>query len=162
MKRWFLHESMWHKVVGGALLACLALVSAPNAVIAQEPPVLSGYCPFDVQFNFLVDKEKIHEKKGGIEIITGALKLRLVNLETNASLEVNVPGPGWTVPKPDGSTDTYMGPWILAIPEGVLPGFTPRMFLSKGRVVAGLDAAGNYTSMTLHGKVVDLCAALAQ
>jgi hypothetical protein len=154
-------SKLWLNVVVGVLLAVSILVAAPATVTAQEPVVISGFCPFDVQIDFLVNKQKTLEKKGGILITTGALKVRLTGLSSGATLELNVSGPGRVIPQEDGSIQIFTGPWILGLPEGVLPDFAPRLFFSRGRVVAEADAAGDFTSLAIHGKIVDLCAALA-
>jgi hypothetical protein len=43
-----------------------------------------------------------------------------------------------------------------------LPDFTPRLFYSKGRVVAqAITATGEWTSLSIQGNVTDICAALS-
>jgi hypothetical protein len=163
MKTCLSQNRVWFNLVVGVLLLGVLLLSAPIAVTAQEPIVLVGFCPFDVQLDVTVDNTKTIETRGGIFITTGALKARLTNLESLATVDLNVPGPGRVVSNADGTTAYYSGPWLLGVPAGVLPGFEPRLFFSKGRVIAEIDATGTFTSLTIQGgKVIDLCAALSE
>ena len=116
-----------------------------------------------MHLTFLAVKLKTHEIRGGILITTGALKVRLANASTGETLDLNIPGPGMVIPGPNGSsTQIMVGPWLLGVPEGVLPDFSPRLFFSRGRVVATANDTGTFTSLTIQGgNVVDLCAALA-
>ncbi len=82
-------------------------------------------------------------------IVTGALRLRLTNLDTGKSIVVNVPGPQQIRIGADGPlTNTAVGPWIHLTEEGLL-------VLTRGQIVLGEPFE------TLRGTSVDLCALLA-
>jgi hypothetical protein len=129
---------------------------------------ISGVCDFDVSIEVLTNNEyftTFTDQSGNVtmQLITGALKLRLTNVSTGESIDLNVPGPGRILPHGDNSS-TWMaqGPWLWFLLPGDLPGFEPRLFYISGRVVAEFDAGGNLVQLTVvGGHLVDLCAELS-
>ncbi len=160
MKMWFSPQKVWFCLTIAVLLVSTLLTTAPSRVSAQD--AVYGFCPFGVQIDVLVYKQKEIDVKHGITMMTGSLKVRLTNVDSGTALDLNIPGPGKNISSSDGATTTEImtGPWLLGVPEGVLPDFNPRLFLSQGRVVGLADADGNWLSLTVHGNVTDLCAAL--
>jgi hypothetical protein len=134
-------------ITGTALmLAVVASVAAVaptrEGVPFDEPIILSGVCPFDVQIAPLTSGEVITTffDRGGnvvMQLTTGPLKVRATNLATGESRTLNISGPGRALIDEDRGTFTQAGPWLTV----VLPGAFQEepelagLFLAKGRVV---------------------------
>ena len=73
---------------------------------------LEGVCSFDVLQEVTTNKEFIKTFADGRQLITGAFRVRVTNLDTDASLDLNIPGPGRVTENSDGSV-------TLAIPRSV-------------------------------------------
>ena len=84
----------------------------------------------------------------------------LTNLDTGASLTATTTGPLHQRVNPDGSTTfTGTGGWAWG---GLHPGtLAPGLFLLHGHITLHLDAAGNLTSSSFHGRTIDVCAVIA-
>jgi hypothetical protein len=82
----------------------------------------------------------------------------VTNLETGATIKVNIPGPSFTTFNRDGSTTLVgTGPWsFLDHPDTGEPGY----YLLKGRFELTTSADGEVT-FTRVGKVESLCDDLA-
>lgn len=107
-------------------LGALAALTAPAA--AAKPDryaspidgfVIEGLCAFDVQLDVLVDRAHVtdfYDQDGNLvrTLYNGSIRIRVTNLETNASADLNVGGPGSDVYNADGTvTTTFLG---LGIP----------------------------------------------
>jgi hypothetical protein len=157
-----IQKKIWFRLIVVTLVVGILFAFAPTVVTAQD--VISGFCPFDVQVVITSGKSKTVELPNGVFLTTGSLKVQLTNLSSGETLDLNVSGPGKNIANSDGTTTTQImtGPWLLGLPPGVLPDFTPRLFYSKGRVVAqAITATGEWTSLSIQGNVTDICAALS-
>jgi hypothetical protein len=168
------HRGRSSLVLGTAALVLLLCGIVPSAVAQPEREdvplaafTLEDICAFDVFIEPLTNREiqtTFFDRAGEprLFLVTGALKLRLTNVDTGKSIDVNAPGPGRFIPQDDGLTQVTEGPWVLFFPAGTFPG-TPdaQLLFVRGRTVTEFDAAGNPTLISLRGYVEDLCAALA-
>lgn len=145
-----------------------AAVKPIREPLSPQAFVIEGICSFDVLLEDLVNKEVVttfFDKEGNVrmELITGALKIRLTNLSTGESLDLNIPGPGRIVPHPDNSSTLIAtGPWAIFLFPEDLPDFQPRFYFTSGRQVLEFDADGNLVQLSIvGGHLVDLCAELS-
>ena len=153
--------------IGFALMIGAAAGAKPPTRLPLPIPddgVRADLCSFPVEFHYLQwgRKAKIHEHADGtvVTVETGVAKVRLTNLESGESLDLNISGPGKLEVKPDGSfVFTGNGPWLFSDvpPQLGLPPF----FLTKGHFEVRADADGNFVSFERVGRLVDLCAELA-
>lgn len=129
-----------------------------------EPFTISGACPFDVLVESLADKGTFtvfYDQEGNVRrfLITGALRVRLTNQSNGATIDLNVSGPAFIEPQPDGTTLlTGTGPWLhfdLFIAE------LPALSLVRGRTEFLIDREGNWELLSLAGNVQDVCQMLA-
>jgi hypothetical protein len=153
-----------------AAVLCAALAVAPLAsadrpirVELETPPDVTGqFCEdFRVNVHTTRNKEVLTIFTSGAALVTGALRFELTNVETEETIELNIPGPGRF--SEDGSTLTGTGPWLLFGEEGDLgPGSAPQMTFIRGRFVMTFNQDGSVAGFTvLGGRVVDVCAELA-
>ncbi len=154
------------------LLALLALLPA-SAALADKPTreplpaedfTLTGVCPFPVRVEVMANKEKattFTTKGGERTIVTGTLRVRLTNLATGESRELNVSGPVFVTPHEDGSATVVLRGRSLIFST---PGSTiaPTLQLTSGPVVLEVDAKGAITQLDQRGQAEDLCKALAE
>jgi hypothetical protein len=143
-------------------------IRTPNEI--QSPFILqdtqgNNPCGFEVQLDVLTNKEVVTTfvRKNGTSFIqvTGALKVRLTNLSTGKSIDINIPGPIRIVPNADGSvTQIAPGPQLFVFDPGVAPDL-PLLTLISGRSVSMFDPEGNFSLLSVQGHVEDLCAILA-
>jgi hypothetical protein len=136
--------------------------------VPLEPLVLEGICPFDVLIEPLTNRETLttfFDQAGNprLSLVTGALKVRLTNLSTGKTVDLNIPGPGRFIPQPNGAlTQITEGPWLIFFPPDTFPGTPdPQLLFIRGRTVTQFDPEGNPTLISLKGHVEDICAALA-
>jgi len=162
---------MYVKPVVLVLTAVLALGAAATASAdpADRTPIpppsdqISTGCGFPVLVEYVewnvISTTFSSEASPLVEIQSGVAKVRLTNLETGESIELNISGPLTLQVFADGSTvESRVGPWLFVdVPPGQ---GVPPLFLSEGRVTFTFDAAGNLT-IASSGRVVDLCAQLA-
>lgn len=87
----------------------------------------------------------------GSALITGALSVRLSDLDTGASLVLDISGPSRI--SADGSTLTAFGPLLQPF-----FGAHPELILFNGRVVLSLAADGSATVVSQRGASQDACA----
>ena len=162
-----------------ATVLMLAVVAPVAAVQPEREEVLlpegsviplPGVCPFDVEILVLTSGQTlttffIQGRDEIMQLTTGPLKVRVTNLDTGESLDLNIPGPGRALIDEDRGTFTQEGPWLTV----VLPGAFPEdpdfagLFLTKGPVVYEFDPnTGEFLGfISCKGKVEDLCEALA-
>jgi hypothetical protein len=121
----------------------------PNSDITLGPE----FCGFELQLNVLVNKEYILTKSNGDQIITGTLKLRLVNSDTGASTDANISGPVFV----DASTGTttLRGNSLIFLAADESPTGEPIVWLTSGAVV--FSASG----VTFPHHHTDVCALLS-
>jgi hypothetical protein len=142
-------------ILSSAILVPAAFAEKPTREpLPAASLVISGSCSFDVQVDFLVNKEFITTFTSGKQIITGRLVVRLTNLsDPTKSTVQQISGPGIN-DLSDPSTFNLSGTSLVFFP-GVL-------VLTHGPVSLTFDASGNVTSFTqTSASSVDMCAVLA-
>ena len=154
-------------------------VVAPGAAV---PPMredisfgtftVEDICSFPVEIEALTDGEtltRFFDPEGNVvmELTNGPLKVRITNLVTEESIELNVSGPGRLVIDEEQATFTQQGPWLTFVFPGAFeddPDFEPGLYFTKGKVVAELDpetgAFLTYTAITQNR--TNLCEVLAE
>jgi hypothetical protein len=146
-----------------AALVIVAAIMVPAAAAAKpiiEPlsaddfTIPGDICGFEVAHDFLVNKEKAIIFGDGRTMITGALKVRLTNLDDpTRSITLNIPGPGTFAE--NGLTAT--GPWLFFfLPDELGEGSPGILAYTTGRV--RIDDAGFHQ---IGGTRTDLCPLLA-
>jgi hypothetical protein len=145
-------------------LALAAALLVPSVAAADQPIreglpaedfTIEGSCAFDVDVQILVNNEFITTFSNGRQLITGALKVRLTNVETGKSIDLNISGPGFITPHEDGSVTFELSGRSLVFDLGLLE-------LTSGPAILEFDPAGNLVSYTkTSAATVDLCAVLA-
>ena len=146
---------------------CLAVAAAllvPSVAAADQPireglpaenVTIQGSCAFDVDLQVLVNNEFITTFSDGRQLITGALKVRLTNVETGKSIDLNISGPGFITPHEDGSVTFQLSGRSLVFDLGLLE-------LTSGPAILEIDPSGTVVSYTTtSAATVDLCAVLA-
>ena len=146
---------------------CLAVAAAllvPSVAAADQPIreglpaedfTIQGSCAFDVDLQVLVNNEFITTFSDGRQLITGALKVRLTNVETGKSIDLNISGPGFITPHEDGSVTFQLSGRSLVFDLGLLE-------LTSGPAILEIDPSGTVVSYTkTSAATVDLCAVLA-
>jgi hypothetical protein len=136
----------------------------------DEPITLSGVCPFDVGIAPLTSGETLttfFDQQGNVvmQLTTGPLKVRVTNIDTGESLDLNISGPGRSVIDEEQGTFTQQGPWLTGVLAGAFqdePDLAG-LFLTKGKVVSELDpetgAFLRFTAITRNR--TNLCDVLA-
>lgn len=136
-------------------------------VILEDVPRLEGVCPFPVSIVFPVNREFVRtftDREGNVvrEITTGTVQAIVTNLSTGKSVRLNISGPVFTRPHPDGAvTLTLRGRALVGLFPGEVPSQPVRLFVNAGQVVLSLDPAGNIVQFRQVGHLEDVCAALA-
>jgi hypothetical protein len=158
-----------------ALLAAtlLALGLAQTAPVSAYRPVreflpaddlrIEGVCDFPVFSHVTANKEyeKIYFNKDGVQtmdIVTGVFKVKLTNLDTHKSIDLNISGSSKEHDYSDGSGQMNLTGQNLFwyFPDKSLPA----MFTNSGQVQFRWDVEGNLTGTSVKGHVVDICKAL--
>ena len=150
-------------------LASLTFVLAASAgkpdrfFLPTSDTVLSGPCSFDVNYEVLGNKEYGIAFSDGRLLITGSFKVRLTNLSSSKSLDVNISGPGIIRFGDDGSLSvTAWGNWLFFFLPGMFgPGTPGQLLLTSGLTTEVLDANGNVVSWNPPNKTTDACALLS-
>lgn len=146
-----------------ALLIPVASATRPvKEFLPFEGATLPGICPFTVQIDVLANKEYSKTFSNGRMLITGVLKIRLTNVESEKAIVANISGQGVFRFDEDGSFTLHAhGNWLFFFFPGELgPGAPGRMFLNSGRLV--LSAGPGGTEITRRtGHMLNVCAALA-
>jgi hypothetical protein len=154
----------------GLSCACLvpqtAMAGRPARDPAPPPPgtaisLTSGECKFPVDLVVLTNNEYSLTFANGRQIVTGQLSVRLTNVDTGSSVDLNVSGPLFT--SVGGSTLTLSGASLLFLPAGALgPGSAGVLWETRGPV--HIDTGGQFLSATFtaaDASVLDICAELA-
>ncbi|HSM58088.1 MAG TPA: hypothetical protein VK879_18170 [Candidatus Sulfomarinibacteraceae bacterium] len=127
-----------------------------------EPFVISGACAFDVLVDAVFDRgmfKAFYDQEDHVRrfAITGALRVRLTNLSSGESIDLNVSGPAFVEPQPDGTTLVAgPGPWLHFFIEDL-----PALALVRGRTEFLIDQEGNWELLSVAGNVQDVCQMLA-
>jgi len=151
-----------------ALVFALLFVSVASADKPSREPLpaetftLEDVCSFDVLVEITTNKEFITTFSDGRMLITGAFKVRLTNLDSDESLDLNIPGPGVITENTDGSvTVVSHGPWLIWLFPGDLgPGSPGELFVNKGHLAQTFPAGGGVRIDKQTGSKTDICAAL--
>jgi hypothetical protein len=157
-----------------ALLALGALLLLPASAAAVGKPTVEPVvfppeglflpagtaCEFDLQADFLVNREKItffSDSAGNpIRVLTtGSLVVRLTNLEDDISIVLNIGGPVQVTGNADGTAALVFLGRGIALLDGVF-------YLAIGRHVFLLDASGGLIEAgKKSGRSIDVCALLS-
>jgi hypothetical protein len=127
-----------------------------------EPPFdfdnSSLFCGFPLRAETLRNNVKITTFSDGGQLVTGGRTVRLSNLSSGESLVLRDAGSVTT--KPERTAETLTGRLVLFLFSG--EPFGPGTSLFVGRTVATFAEPGSflYSDLDLHGRRVDLCAAL--
>jgi hypothetical protein len=133
----------------------------PAPVTPGDEYTVTENCPFDVKVTPLANKEKTTIFSDGRVLVTGTLKVRLTNLDTGKSVDVNISGPATFTPNEDGSfTGVFKGRTLVFPDDG--PGPAAHLFfVSSGRTTMIVNK--DFTFFTLQNTIggsVDICEAL--
>jgi hypothetical protein len=145
---------------GIALAVLIAATAAFAAPPTREPLVLEDFvaenvCPFPVLIEATANKEFVTFFDDGRILVTGKLFVRLTNVETGTSLELNISGPVTIT-----ETEVIRGRGLLILfPEDA---GGPGLVLTSGRVVLVRGEDGFIANATTQGQTVDVCEALAR
>lgn len=147
-------------VCAAAFLAVFAGSAAHGAQPIREPLVIedadfNNLCQFPVRIEITANKEYVKFFSDGRLLVNGKLFVRITNLDSGESIDVNISGPANVTP----TTERNMGRGILLLfPEDA---GGPGLFLNTGRldIIRGED--GFITNYTVRGTSVDVCAALS-
>jgi hypothetical protein len=143
-------------VIVSAITVPVAAASKPviEPVPAEDFAIPADICGFEVGVNILANKGKAITFSDGSTMVTGALKVRLTNLDDpTRSIVLNIPGPG----RFSESGLTATGPWLFFfLPDELGEGSPAILAYTTGRV--RIDEAGFHQ---LGGTRTDLCPLLA-
>jgi hypothetical protein len=159
------------RLIAIPLVVVLALLLVP-ATSASKPVreplpaadfTLEDVCSFDVLLEVTTNKEFITTFSNGRQLITGAFRVRVTNVESDESLDLNIPGPGALTENADGSlTLESHGPWLLWFFPGDLgPGSPGQLFVNNGNFVQTFQPGGAVMIDKQTGTQTDICAALS-
>jgi hypothetical protein len=149
-------------LISAVALALAALVAAAAALAAppvREPLLFEEFlaedsCSFPVLIEVTANKEYVTFFDDGRILVTGKLFVRVTNLDTGTSLDLNISGPATIT-----DTEVIRGRGLLILFPQDADG--PGLLLTSGRVVLIRAEDGFIANATFKGQVVDLCAALA-
>ena len=152
--------------IGFVMLAPPVGAEPPTQVTIPIPEdfVRDDLCAFPVEFHYLQWRRMATTHENGTGTLTtienGVAKVRLTNLDSGESLDLNISGPGKLRVFPDGSfVFNGSGPWLFSdVPPGL---GLPPLFWSSGRFQVNADTQGNLVSFEPPRRLVDLCPALA-
>jgi hypothetical protein len=166
----------------GALLAMLAAVVPASPALARGPKwqlrprtpttLPADWCGFEIRVTPLVNREFIkisQASDGSITILgTGSVVTSYTNLETGKTITENLSGPSKTIAFPDGSftalehgrNELYLGPAYAARFGLPAVGVTVGLRSTSGTFAPGGDVVTSISSLSVHGHVIDVCAAL--
>jgi len=129
---------------------------------AQEDATYAAgeLCNFPVSIETLQNNEIVTTFSDGRQRLTGALKVRLTNVDTGESLIVNASGAGWATVSDTAFEVSGQGLWVLLQDSGDEPG--PGIFLYKGDIEWEFEfASERLTVLSATGSVRNLCDDLA-
>jgi hypothetical protein len=143
-------------VVVAAIMVPVASSSKPviEPLPAEDFTLPADFCGFEVAYDFLANKEKAITFGDGRTMVTGALRVRLTNLDDpTRSIRLNIPGPGTF----NESGLIARGPWVFFFFPGEFGEGSPAILAyTTGRV--RIDDSGFHQ---LSGRRIDLCPLLA-
>lgn len=128
----------------------------------QDALDFADLCSFPVHIDITVNKEHITTfasgNIAGQQLITGDLKVHVINTSTHHAVDLTVSGPIRLIPHEDGSLGVVsLGATLWPFTDAQ-PGL-PRLAVVDGRLEALFDPTFRVTSVTGH--VVDVCALLS-
>jgi hypothetical protein len=157
-------------ILGGVVTASPALARGPQWTFLDAQPFTldPSFCGFPVGVAFPTDEEyaKLLKTTDGsaIVLVNGALTTSFTNLATGKTITENNSGPDQTTIFPDGSiTFTISGNavTILTPADAARFGF-PTVAVTAGPLTGSIAPDGTFTSLSLHGHVLEnVCAALS-
>ena len=107
-------------------------------------------CDFPVTLETLVNNQFVTTFSDGRQRVTGALKIRLTNVDTGQSLLVNASGPAWQTETETVLEVSTQGRLVLFPFAGDEPG--PGIFLYRGNVHFEVEfASGRLTVLSATG-----------
>ena len=125
-------------------------VSAPFVMTVEN------VCSFPVEITSLANNEVLTIYSDGRRTVTGRLTVRLTNVNTGKSIDVNVSGPVTFTPTDDGFTAVFRGRSLI------FPNGTNLFFISSGRTIMTVNQDMTFfTLLSVTGSTFDVCAALA-
>ena len=139
-------------VLAIAMVAVAAQSANAEKPVREDLPVdpftLSPeVCGFEVLQEAVVDRAKQLTFSDGRQQLSGALTIRLTNLETGNSIVVNASGPAKVTTEGDVLTVHARGPLVTFLLPGEPGG--PGLFLYKGKTTYTIDlVSGSLTSIT--------------
>jgi hypothetical protein len=154
----------------GAVTAAPALANKdPHRVFLPSGPLdlPAGYCSFPTHYDVVVNKEygKITTLADGTTRIheTGSFKVRATNVDSERSVLLNASGPGTILIHPDGTVDVVgTGHWLITnLATDAAPFGLPGVMLTSGTLNESLDASATPTALSVTGRAIDVCAAIA-
>jgi hypothetical protein len=148
-----------------AVFAAPAYAGPPTREPVPLPPsfTVEGICPFTVQVEVLVNREKMTTFSNGTQLITGTVKDRLTNASNpEHSIVVNASGPATLVPQSDGTVIlTGRGLGLQPFPPGASITGMPELLQFSGREVLRFNPDGSFREIHRAHVKLDVCAALA-
>lgn len=145
------------------LLPATAQATAPTREpLGLEDFVLSDHCTFDIQVDVVQNKEIVttyYDADGDIvrQSVTGALKVRLTNVENGHTMFFNISGPSQTRLLPDGSLYLTATGASIQLYIANLPG---QLLFVHGPFSAIINDEGLFVTQLPHN-VQDVCALLS-
>jgi hypothetical protein len=154
LRRWALG------LAAGVILAVFGASASLGAQPIREPLVIededfNNLCAFPVRLEITANKEYVKLFSDGRIFVNGKLFVRITNLDTGESLDVNVSGPAHITLVSERSAGRGI---FLLFPQDV---GGPGLILTTGRVDVVRGEDGFITNLTVKGTSVDVCAALA-
>jgi hypothetical protein len=158
------------------VLVCLATAMVVATTARADKPIKfpvpgpngelpADICGFPVAVSTTQGNQHGKVYANGIFAAEGVLKLRLTNVTTGKSIDINASGPGKLIPQADGTTllRTTGTSVVFFLPGQLGSGSPGALLLTRGAITELLDAAGNPIpgSFSAGNNVTDLCAALA-
>jgi hypothetical protein len=146
------------------LAAALLTVVAANAATAAQPirsPLFAEdfssdqLCSFPVLIEVTANKEFVTEFSDGRLLITGKFFVRVTNLDTGESLDLNASGPAMFAPERAFLRGRTLFLLFPTDPDG------PGLLLTSGSLQLIAAEDGSLAGFNLTGRSLDVCAALA-
>jgi hypothetical protein len=145
-----------------------AAATSPHRFLLEQTPMDVDFCGFTTHVEFPVNRAYATETDladGTVILdIRGAAVVRVTNVKSGKTIDVNSSGPGTFTFAPDGSfTGELFGRGVLFAPN--LTDFDlPSNFVAVAGPVVGTQAPGEVAFLTLTGHprvITDICAALS-
>jgi hypothetical protein len=147
-------------VLAAALLTLLAASSATAAQPIRSPLFGEDFssdelCSFPVLIEVTANKEYVTEFADGRILITGKFFVRITNLDTGQSLDLNASGPATFSAESAFLRGRSLFLLFPGDPEG------PGLLLTSGPLQLMAAEDGSLAGFTFKGHSLDVCAALA-